>query len=568
MPDTPARVEFLRRLHLFRGLSDEQLRSVAEKMKELAFAATDAVIIEGTSGDMLYFIFEGRARVSRLVNNEPTLITSLSKGDYFGEQSLLTNHAHNATVRAEAGSILLALARDTFRELLKKIPGLRENFIIMMDTRRLANQLKFPWLNEGEVIYFLARKHEVLLYRALALPLLAVSVAATLLGLAFLLTSVAFSAAASFLLVLSLGWLAWNHIDWGNDYYVVTNQRVLWLEKVVGLYESRTEAMMSTVLSVSTESDYWGRFFGYGTVVVRTFTGQIRMEFVRHPKQAGAMIEEYWNRTRQGARRSDEESFKAAIRAKLGIQLPALKPAAPAAAPTPAPAAKPSSPARPALFPGLEKRLGDAFNARYETGAVITYRKHPFVLFRDTLPQLLALVALLLIIPLGKMFFVWNVQVWQLAILAFLLAAIGGWWFYGYVDWANDLYQVTPEQIVDLYREPWGKEDRKSAPLESILSINYERNGILGMFLNFGTVYIQVGGAKFDFEDVLNPPGVQQDIASRVFARQQKKRETEAAGERERMIEWMAWYHKTVEEARKMEEQARKQNDKPSGNIG
>ncbi len=98
----------------------------------------------------------------------------------------------------------------------------------------------------------------------------------------------------------------------------------------------------------------------------------------------------------------------------------------------------------------------------------------------------------------------------------------------------------------------------------SILSINYERNGILGMFLNFGTVYIQVGGAKFDFEDVMNPPGVQQDIASRVFARQQKKREGDAAGERERMIEWMAWYHKTVEEARRLEEQARKQNDKPA----
>ncbi|GAB4398432.1 MAG: hypothetical protein OHK0031_18080 [Anaerolineales bacterium] len=563
MPDTLTRIEFLRKLHLFRGLSDDQLRSVAEKMQEMTFSATDVAIVEGTSGDLLYFIFDGKARVSRLVKDVPTPVTELSKGDYFGEQSLLTSRAHNATVRAETGSVLLTLSREAFRTLLKKIPGLRENFIIMMDTRRLANQLKFPWLNEGEVIYFLARKHEVLLYRALALPVVALALTATLQGVAFMLSSVALSAAAAFLLVLALAWLAWNHIDWGNDYYIVTNQRVLWLEKVVGLYESRTEAMMSTVLSVSTESDYWGRFFGYGTVVVRTFTGQIRMEYVRYPKQAGAMIEEYWNRTKQGARKSDEEAFKAAIRAKLGIQLPAAKPVAPAAAPAPSPAAKPSSPARPALFSGLEKRLGDAFNARYETGAVITYRKHPYVLFRDTLPQILAILALLLIVPVGKMFFPWNVQFWQLAILGFLLAAAIAWWAYGYVDWANDLYQVTPEQIVDLYREPFGKEDRKSAPLESILSINYERNGVLGMFLNFGTVYIQVGGAKFDFEDVMNPPGVQQDIASRVFARQQKKRESDAAGERERMIEWMAWYHKTVEEARKLEEQARKQNDKP-----
>ena len=562
MLDTLARIEFLRKLHLFRGLSDDQLRSVAENMQEQSFSKTDVVIVEGTSGDLLYLIFDGQVKVSRLIKDTPTLVTTLSKGDYFGEQSLLTSHSHNATVRAEAGSTLLTLSRNAFRDLLKKIPGLRENFIIMMDTRRLANRLKFPWLNAGEVIYFLARKHEILLFRAMVLPVIFFALVLGLMGLAFTLASVALSAVAGFLMVAVLGWTGWNYVDWGNDYYVVTNQRVLWLEKVIGLYESRTEALMSTVLSVSTESDYWGRFFGYGTVVVRTFTGQIRMEFVRHPKQAGAMIEEYWNRTKQVARKSDEEAFKAAIRAKLGIQLPAAKPAPPTASPPPSPAAKPSSPPRPALFSGLKKRLGDAFNARYETGAVITYRKHPYVLFRDTWPQLLIIVALLTIVPLGKLFFVWNLQVWQVSIIGFLLAATAGWWYYGYVDWANDLYQVTSEQIIDLYKEPCGKEDRKSAPLESILGINYERNGILGMLFNFGTVYIQVGGAKFDFEDVLNPPAVQQDIASRVIARQQKKREGDAAGERERMIEWMAWYHRTVEEARKMEEQARKQNDK------
>jgi len=559
MPDTPARVEFLSKLHLFRGLSDDQLRAAAESMQELSFSKTDVVVVEGTSSGQLYFVFEGKAQVSRLVRDVPTPVATLSKGDYFGEQSLLRNHPHNATVRAEAGSVLLVLSRTAFYNLLKKVPSLRDNFLIMVETRRLANKTRFNWLGRDEVIYFLARKHEIVLLEMLALPALALILSLVVMSVAFGLNSAALSAVAGFLLVLTSAWGVWNFIDWGNDFYIVTNQRVVWVEKVIGLYDSRSETLLATILSVGTETkDVLERFFGYGTVVVRTFTGEIRMEYVRFPKQAAAMIEEYWNRTKQAARRSDEESFKAAIRAKLGIQLPA--PAAPAAPAPPPPAAAPAPRAKaPSWSDSFSKRLGDAFNVRIESGAVITYRKHPFVLFRDTLLQITAIVALLLLLPALRLFFDWQVAVWQLMIVLLLLAAATGWWIYGYLDWANDLYQVTPEQLVDLYKEPLGKEDRKTAPLESILSMEYERNGVLGMLLNFGTVNIRVGGTNFDFVDVMDPPGVQQDIASRMLARKQKKAETDTKAERERMIEWMAWYHKTVEEARKMEEQARRQ---------
>jgi hypothetical protein len=107
---------------------------------------------------------------------------------------------------------------------------------------------------------------------------------------------------------------------------------------------------------------------------------------------------------------------------------------------------------------------------------------------------------------------------------------------------------VTPEQIIDVYKVPFGKEDRKAAPLENILSLNFVRSGIIQSIFNYGTVNIQVGGATFDFVDVMDPPSVQQDIVRRKAARDQKKRENETAGERERMAEWLAMYHKTLEE--------------------
>jgi hypothetical protein len=100
-------------------------------------------------------------------------------------------------------------------------------------------------------------------------------------------------------------------------------------------------------------------------------------------------------------------------------------------------------------------------------------------------------------------------------------------------------------------------EDRKAAPLDGILSTEYKRNGIIEILLNFGTVYIMVGGAHFDFEDVADPPTVQQDIVRRLQVRLQKKKESEVAGERERMAEWLAYYHKTLKEIEEERRQTR-----------
>lgn len=550
-------MNFLRGLHLFRGLSEAELKTVAEAFEERVYPTSDLVFAEGTITDRFYLIFDGFVQISRLVKEKPEKLATLSKGDYFGEGSLLSNRTHNATARADKGTVLLVLPRASFKNLISRIDDLRYNFEIMVNTRDLANQLRFPWLGENETVYYLARKHVVLLLQMIGGPFVVLLLPLTLIGASAGMgmetgigTVLLFSAALTFF--IDLLWAIWIYIDWGNDYYVVTNQRVIWIEKVIGLYESREEAMMTTVLSINTESDQWGRIMGFGTVIVRTFTGQIRMEYVHHPKQAAAMIEEFWNRTKSGRKKADEESMKQAIRAKLGIQLPgaAQASAAPPAPPAPKPIPKPT------LSETARLRLGGMFKVREESGNTITYHKHPFVLFRDTLPQFGSLILVIaLYVVLG---YFGMMQLWMVSLLTVALVAVMAWWYYGYLDWKNDVYQVTAEHIVDVYKEPFGIEDRKSAPLENILSTNFKRSGILGMLLNFGTVFIQVGGANFDFADVMDPASVQQDIIRRMQVRLSKKREVDSAADRDRMIDWMSWYHKTVEEARQAEEQARK----------
>jgi hypothetical protein len=123
-----------------------------------------------------------------------------------------------------------------------------------------------------------------------------------------------------------------------------------------------------------------------------------------------------------------------------------------------------------------------------------------------------------------------------------------GWMIWEYMDWNNDIFQVTPDEILDIDRAPLGTEERRAAQLDNILSTQYKRIGFAGYLFNFGTVYITVGGTQLAFEDVLDPAGVQADIDRRRMARQEKKREDLAAIDRERMASWIAAYHENIDE--------------------
>lgn len=183
MPDISARVAFLKQSHLFRGVSDKDLAAVAEIMKETTYAAEETVFSEGTPADSFYMIYKGRIRLTRRMKDRSVNVATLFPGDYFGERGLLKGGIRNATAKTEPGTTLLILYRTEFKRLLSRLPNLWNNFDLMMDSRQLASELNFAWLAENEVIYFLARKHYVVLLRMLAWPLLGLFFALGFLGL-------------------------------------------------------------------------------------------------------------------------------------------------------------------------------------------------------------------------------------------------------------------------------------------------------------------------------------------------------------------------------------------------
>ncbi len=187
----------------------------------------------------------------------------------------------------------------------------------------------------------------------------------------------------------------------------------------------------------------------------------------------------------------------------------------------------------------FEWLFSDFLKVRYEGGGVVTYRKHWFVLLRKVFLSLMGwLLTAGLMIAIVTRYITGVDYGMALTLGFFLLFAFSGIMVYQYIDWRNDVFQLTPNQVIDLDRKPFGRESRRAAPLENILSIEYERRGIIPMLFNFGTVYITIGNSQLTFNNVYHPSDVQQDIFARMGTHIQEKEHLQTVQERERIAQW------------------------------
>jgi CRP-like cAMP-binding protein len=551
MVELKDRVLLLNHVHVFNGLKENDLEYIALRLEERSVSANEIIFQRGNKPDGFYLIYRGRVKVTRPdENGEEYILAHLSKEDYFGEEALIENRNRSATLIAEEDSVLLFMSRPLFEELITKYEKLKPNLLVAISSHKLARAARFKWLGKHEVIYFMARRHVIRLYQTLIAPVFALLIPAFLLIWGGITGAVTPLAVGGIILCGILIWTIWLIIDWSNDYYIVTNQRVIWLEKVLFLYDSRQEAPLGTLLSVGIETDFLGRQLNYGHVNVRTFVGNIRFEYVNHPEQAADMVREYWERTKVKSTQAQKDAMKNALRSKMG--LPVIKEEEEPLAPVFDTGNK--APQEQSLF---WTALSNRFKLRLEDGETIIYHKHWIVLLQQTGKALLAFLFF---------FTLFSIQLYRLyldpanafiefpqdggfrpdslsVILILFMAIALGWAGYEYWDWSNDIFMVTPEEIMDLDRTPLGKEERRTAQIENILSTEYQRIGILGILFNYGTVFITVGGAKLSFQDVLDPAGVMADINRRRMVRVAKKSEDASKADRERMATWVAAYH-------------------------
>ena len=535
-------IVILKRSHLFRGMDEIKIAEALDYMEVVELQSGASVFEQGDDAETFYFILQGRCKISRYPENSRQAITlgTLEEGDYFGQEVLAEEWSRQVTVTTASDVVLLRLTVPSFTALLNVQPILSPRLQLILDSYRLKLKTKFAWLEPEEYVYFVARRHIIFLigriFPSLAIGALVIPVLLFLsLPSALATTGVILTSVTAIALIV---WFVWSWIDWTNDYYIVTSRRVVYQERVVLLYDSRQESPLDALQSTSTNTSQLGRILGYGNVAIRAYIGTILFKGISNPDQVMGLVQEQQARAQIGQRRAEQRLIESMIEKRLTPGPPAV-----------GQAAKPPSAPKPNR---LRTFLSDMFHLRNEIGGTILYRTHWYILLQKTFMPGILLVGLFALWLLGVFGKFTLLSIGSLSVLIFLIGlVIFGWWFYQYLDWHNDVYLITPDQIVDVNKKPLGKEERRAAPVKNILSIEYKRLGILGLLLNFGTVFIRVGDQQFTFDDVFNPSEVQRELFNRLSARTYADKQAAQDSERNRMADWVAAYDRVSQRVRR-----------------
>ena len=145
MIDTPARVAFLKKIHLFYGLEDAELEAIATAMEEVRVPNGEVIFKQDTPSESFYMIHEGSVRIVRKQGNKEEQLAVLVSNDYFGEMGLIGRRKRTGTVTATSDTLLFVLTRAKFEkiyklELAQRLPRLK-NFNVAV--REWHDQIVF-----------------------------------------------------------------------------------------------------------------------------------------------------------------------------------------------------------------------------------------------------------------------------------------------------------------------------------------------------------------------------------------------------------------------------------------
>ncbi len=122
---------------IFTTLGQEQVSALADASRVLDYGRGEVVIRQTDSGDTLFAIVGGAARVSiRAEDGSDKVVARLSAGEVFGEMSLLTGDPRTATVTAEDALVLIAVSKDALFPILTAHAELAEKMAEIVTLRK------------------------------------------------------------------------------------------------------------------------------------------------------------------------------------------------------------------------------------------------------------------------------------------------------------------------------------------------------------------------------------------------------------------------------------------------
>jgi len=556
------KADYLGELEIFAELSDEELAALARITNEYEFGDQATLAYQRDIAEEFFVVVEGRLFV-RQVDQQGVVRESRSyfPGDYFGDLWLFEARAHPATVQGVEPGRILTIKREDFMRFIEEYDEAVEYLSLSQEAQEVVDQMALSGEEARPRNLSLTTEEQILFWERRSLWRLVIEIilpVAAFIGWAiFILVYASLPSAWAALAILAPGLLAalvvvWRTLDWSNDYFAITTKHLVHHEYSLRRFQVVVVKIpLDQVQSVEIEKpSLLATILGVGAALVTTAAaaGSIRFDWIDDPQEVADII----HRQREQALEVDAGQTQAALRAALERHYqnePAYRRVD----------VSEDDLEDDDLFDdemdvgdyvaelqdGLG-RLGRIFATRLVDGDVITYRKHPFTLFvRTWWLWLLFWAAFAVAVWLRDP--VISLLLGGLAFIIFL------WLTWRYLDWRNDLFQVTNRYILDIDRLPLGfGESRKQAELGNVQNVNASRPGFFPTIFNFGNVDIETAGASPNivFEKVSSPSRVQSDIFERRDAFLSRRRAADREQRRKEFAVMLDVYQQAQESGR------------------
>jgi len=135
------KTDFLRRVPLFAGLSDEEFRELETIFQPRAYRKNQVIFVEEETGEYMYVVIAGKVKASKTsATGKETILAIHQPGDFFGEMSLLDGKTSPATVSAMEDCKIAIISRADFQRLL-----MRNERVVSQIIQVLCSRLRSVW---------------------------------------------------------------------------------------------------------------------------------------------------------------------------------------------------------------------------------------------------------------------------------------------------------------------------------------------------------------------------------------------------------------------------------------
>jgi len=132
----------LKTVHLFRSLTDDELRTLAAGLSHVMYTTGEVITRQGAAGNWLYVMTLGSAEIRANVDGaadkrENVVVAKLTAPDFFGEMSLMTGEPRSADVVAVGDVDCFRLGKETFETVLLGRPEIATELSDKLASRRV-----------------------------------------------------------------------------------------------------------------------------------------------------------------------------------------------------------------------------------------------------------------------------------------------------------------------------------------------------------------------------------------------------------------------------------------------